>query len=65
MGGSWAKILDHEVILYISPVFYHVNSFLASGDFCRLLTFANSLDLDHDGQTDRLIEFMKDFSFKC
>ena len=35
------------------------NSFLASGDFCRLLkTFANSLDPD---LFDTLIVFMKEF----
>ena len=29
----------------------HINSFLASGDFCHLLiSFSNSLDPDQDGQ---------------
>ena len=32
-------------------VYYITNSFLASGEFCRrLITFANSLDPDQDGQ---------------
>ena len=32
-------------------VYYTTKSFFASGDFClRLITFANSLDPDQDGQ---------------
>ena len=30
--------------------YYMYNSFLASGDFCLLLIFANSLDPDQDRQ---------------
>ena len=50
---------------------YQFNSYLASGDFCRLLiTFANSLDPDQDRQkvspdldpnSLTLLAFLKDF----
>ena len=36
---------------------FQLNSFLASGDFCRLLiTFANSLDPDQDQQNQSVPE---------
>ena len=47
IGIKSGGLLDHSVI---SPVFNHVNSFPARVEFCRLLTFANSLDPDYDGQ---------------
>ena len=38
-------------MLTVASLFYMLDSFLASGDFCRLLiTFANSLDPDQDRQ---------------